>query len=83
MNWQKGLATLFLMAGPAGTAADIETGRARYAHHCAACHGAAVDGAPDWQRPGPDRRLPAPPHDETGHSWHHGVLLDDANGPGV
>ena len=24
-----------------------------------------------WRSPGPDGRLPAPPHDETGHTWHH------------
>ena len=30
--------------------------------------------ASDWRVPGPDGRLPAPPHDEAGHTWHH----DDA-----
>ena len=42
-----------------------------YAAHFAACHGAKLEGQPDWRRPGPDGRLPAPPHDETGHTWHH------------
>lgn len=31
-----------------------------------------MEGAPDWRRPGPDGLYPAPPHDETGHTWHHG-----------
>ena len=25
----------------------------------------------DWRSPGTSGRLPAPPHDETGHTWHH------------
>ena len=29
-------------------------------------------GQPDWRRRGPNGRMPAPPHDETGHTWHHG-----------
>ena len=48
------------------------TGSALYTEHCAACHGAQLEGAPDWQRRGPDGLFPAPPHDETGHTWHHG-----------
>lgn len=53
-------------------------GAALYAEHCAACHGADLEGEPDWQRPGPDGRLPAPPHDASGHTWHHGddFLID-------
>lgn len=42
-----------------------------YATHCAACHGANLEGEPDWRIRRPDGRLPAPPHDETGHTWHH------------
>lgn len=49
-----------------------QTGAALYGEHCAACHGAQLEGAPDWQRRGPDGLFPAPPHDETGHTWHHG-----------
>ena len=45
-----------------------------YSEHCAACHGAQLEGHPDWQITGDDGVLPAPPHDETGHTWHH----DDA-----
>ena len=42
-----------------------------YAAECAACHGVALEGQPDWRSPGPDGLLPAPPHEETGHTWHH------------
>lgn len=52
--------------------AAAQDGIALYAEHCAACHGAQLEGAPDWQRRGPDGLFPAPPHDETGHTWHHG-----------
>lgn len=54
---------------------DIALGRTLYAEHCAVCHGAELEGAPDWKTPGPDGRLPPPPHDETGHTWHHGDAM--------
>lgn len=50
---------------------DIAQGQTLYAANCAACHGADLEGQEDWQTPGPDGRLPAPPHDQTGHTWHH------------
>jgi mono/diheme cytochrome c family protein len=49
----------------------VAQGAAIYAAECAACHGADLEGQPDWQVRLPDGRLPAPPHDETGHTWHH------------
>ena len=50
----------------------VAMGEAVYAANCASCHGANLEGqTPDWRVPGPDGRLPAPPHDETGHTWHH------------
>ncbi|WP_089885517.1 c-type cytochrome [Citreimonas salinaria] len=51
--------------------ANIDGGKSLYAEFCASCHGADLEGQPDWQSPGPDGILPAPPHDETGHTWHH------------
>src|SRR4029450_4915491 len=38
---------------------------------CAQCHGANLEGQPNWQRALANGRLPAPPHDVTGHTWHH------------
>ncbi len=46
-------------------------GRAVYAEHCSACHGADLEGQPNWRVRGPDGLLPAPPHDQSGHTWHH------------
>lgn len=50
---------------------QVAQGAALYGAHCASCHGANLEGQPDWQTRKPDDRLPAPPHDETGHTWHH------------
>lgn len=50
---------------------DIDSGQALYKQHCASCHGADLEGQPDWRRPGKDGLLPAPPHDASGHTWHH------------
>lgn len=49
----------------------IAAGRAVYEAQCAACHGAELKGQPDWRTPLPSGRLPAPPHDASGHTWHH------------
>ncbi|WP_353642146.1 cytochrome c [Mesorhizobium sp. WSM2239] len=61
----------------AGDGAAIARGAKLYAKHCAACHGARLEGQPNWKSPLPSGRLPAPPHDASGHTWHHpdGVLF--------
>ncbi|WP_347880329.1 c-type cytochrome [Ottowia testudinis] len=46
-------------------------GAAIYSRHCASCHGASGEGQPNWRQRGPDGLLPAPPHDSSGHTWHH------------
>jgi mono/diheme cytochrome c family protein len=46
-------------------------GQKVYATHCAACHGARLEGQPNWRLRDAGGRLPAPPHDATGHTWHH------------
>ncbi|HEY0832618.1 MAG TPA: cytochrome c [Azospirillum sp.] len=53
-------------------AALVALGRGVYAAHCASCHGAALEGQPNWRERRPDGMLPAPPHDVSGHTWHHG-----------
>jgi mono/diheme cytochrome c family protein len=49
----------------------IERGKVIYAQYCASCHGANLEGQPNWRERLPNGRLPAPPHDATGHTWHH------------
>jgi mono/diheme cytochrome c family protein len=52
-------------------AAKVALGAKVYAQQCAACHGAKLEGQPNWRTRLPNDRLPAPPHDESGHTWHH------------
>ncbi len=52
-------------------AATVAAGRRIYEAQCGNCHGDRLQGQPDWQRRRADGRLPAPPHDESGHTWHH------------
>ena len=49
----------------------VAEGRAVYAARCASCHGEELEGQPNWRERMPNGRLPAPPHDAGGHSWHH------------
>lgn len=51
--------------------AQIALGQKIYVQHCAACHGMKLEGQPNWQQRLPNGRMPAPPHDESGHTWHH------------
>lgn len=53
----------------------VARGRAVYTESCASCHGASLEGQPNWRVRKADGTLPAPPHDETGHTWHHSDLL--------
>ena len=50
---------------------DTARGQVLYQEHCASCHGAELEGQANWRTPGADGILPAPPHDATGHTWHH------------
>ena len=51
--------------------AIVNLGRVIYAENCASCHGVALEGQANWRQRDADGYLPAPPHDETGHTWHH------------
>ncbi|WP_299847502.1 cytochrome c [uncultured Paracoccus sp.] len=55
--------------------AVIALGRGLYDENCASCHGANLQGQPDWKIPLENGRYPAPPHDATGHTWHHADAL--------
>lgn len=56
----------------------VVRGKAIYANTCSACHGAKLQGQPNWRERLANGRLLAPPHDRTGHTWHHpdAVLFD-------
>lgn len=49
----------------------VARGAAIYEEQCASCHGVDLEGQANWRRRGADGRLPAPPHDASGHTWHH------------
>lgn len=49
----------------------VALGDILYQQHCASCHGAELEGQPNWKIRDENGFLPAPPHDETGHTWHH------------
>lgn len=49
----------------------VALGDILYQQHCASCHGAELEGEANWKVRDENGFLPAPPHDETGHTWHH------------
>lgn len=55
----------------AGNPRQVARGAELYRAHCAECHGGQLQGEPDWQVRKPSGELPAPPHDVSGHTWHH------------
>lgn len=54
-----------------GDPAQVALGGRLYAERCASCHGAKLEGQPNWQESLSNGRMPAPPHDASGHTWHH------------
>ncbi len=60
------------LAGQAGgSTSAVTNGKLVYARHCASCHGANLEGQPNWRERLPNGRMPAPPHSDSGHTWHH------------
>ena len=51
--------------------AVVDVGKAIYAENCASCHGVVLEGQANWRQRDVEGYLPAPPHDERGHTWHH------------
>lgn len=62
--------------------ARISEGEQLYEQYCAACHKADLSGDPNWKMANEDGTYPPPPHDNTGHTWHHpdqllaGIIMD-------
>lgn len=69
-SWRPFSPTAGGLADPTNTAL-VAAGRAVYERHCAVCHRVNREGQAHWQRPLPTGGYPAPPHDETGRTWHH------------
>lgn len=86
MGWPVSVLGLMIAASllgacspPAPTSTEVPTrGEELYQQKCASCHGADLSGDPDWRTPNPDGSYPPPPHDSSGHTWHHPdrVLLE-------
>ncbi len=54
---------------------EIALGKAMYDLHCSECHGADLKGEADWRQQNEDGTFRAPPHDASGHTWHHSDRL--------
>lgn len=50
---------------------QVEAGKVIFLKECAGCHGKHGQGAADWKVQNPDKTFPPPPHDASGHTWHH------------
>jgi mono/diheme cytochrome c family protein len=50
---------------------QVALGRQVYTTQCASCHGANLEGQPNWKAELPTGGRLAPPHDPSGHTWHH------------
>jgi len=50
---------------------QVRYGQLVYKRFCSLCHGANLEGQPNWNKRRSDGKYPAPPHDKTGHTWHH------------
>ena len=65
--WRRPAAAAWMLDDPA----QVALGRRVYADNCASCHGDHLQGQPRWWQLDANGMLPAPPHDETGHTWQH------------
>ena len=50
---------------------ELAIGRSVHRTYCAQCHGIQGVGAPNWAQQHSNGTFPPPPHDSTGHAWHH------------
>ena len=56
---------------PALDQGQVARGGELYQQHCASCHRPDLSGDPDWKTPNENGSYPPPPHDSSGHTWHH------------
>jgi mono/diheme cytochrome c family protein len=70
LNITRRSGTISTRADPANQQ-QVALGQQVYATQCASCHGAKLEGQPNWKEELPSGGRPAPPHDASGHTWHH------------
>lgn len=73
-GWTAALLTTLAGCGKDAATTDavaLREGEAIYRAECAGCHGARLEGQANWRIRKADGKLPAPPHDASGHTWHH------------
>jgi mono/diheme cytochrome c family protein len=49
----------------------VKLGQKIYMDKCASCHGVNLEGQDGWRDKMVDGMRLAPPHDKSGHTWHH------------
>ena len=49
----------------------VKMGGEIYLEQCASCHGVNLEGQLGWQDTMVEGMRLAPPHDQSGHTWHH------------
>jgi len=54
---------------------QVVRGKKVYMRFCAYCHGKQLEGQPNWFKPNADGKMPAPPHNKSGHTWHHADIV--------
>ena len=64
------VASTAIKADPNNTQ-QVKRGKLIYQRFCSLCHGKNLEGQANWRTRKANGKLPAPPHDETGHTWHH------------
>jgi len=50
---------------------QLSRGAVLFKQNCADCHGDQAQGAVNWQKRDKHGKLPAPPLNGSGHTWHH------------
>jgi len=54
---------------------QVLRGEKVYMRFCSYCHGKQLEGQPNWFKPNATGKMPAPPHNENGHTWHHADVV--------
>jgi mono/diheme cytochrome c family protein len=65
----------FFVYAESTTSEQLKRGQQVYKQSCQSCHGDDLQGQNNWRKRNPDGKLPAPPHDKSGHTWHHADTL--------